>query len=76
VRLSLLWNGRMPVTRSLPIAWYATQNIHHLTIADFEALVAERGVKVEGAWYLAGDRRVGSPGANWRAEHAVFLLSR
>ena len=27
VRLSLLWNGRMPVTRLLPIAWYETPNI-------------------------------------------------
>ena len=76
VRLSLLLNGRMPVTRSLPVAWYETQNIHHLTVADFRALVAERGIRVEGAWYLSGERRIGAAGANWRAEHAVFLLSR
>ena len=76
VRLSLLWNGRMPVTRSLPVSWYATENIHHLTVADFRALVEELGVKVEGAWFLASDGQVGAAGANWRAEHAVFLLSR
>lgn len=76
VRLSLLWNGRMPVTRSLPVSWYATENIHHLTVADFRGLVEELGVRVEGAWFLAGDQRVGDGGANWRAEHAVFLLSR
>ncbi len=76
VRMSLLWNGRMPVTRSLPVSWYATENIHHLTVADFRALVEELGVRVEGAWFLAGDRQIGATGANWRAEHAVFLLSR
>jgi len=76
VRLSLLWQGRMPVTRLLPVAWYETPNIHHLTIADFRALVAERGITVERAWFLSGDVLTGDSLANWRAEHAVFLLSR
>ena len=76
VRLSLLWGGRMPVTRLLPVAWYATENIHHVTIDDFRALVAERGVKVEQAWFLSGDRSTSAAAANFRAEHAVFLLSR
>lgn len=76
VRLSLLVNGRMPVTRSLPVSWYATENIHHLTVADFRALVEELGVRVDGAWFLAGNGQIGAAGANWRAEHAVFLLSR
>jgi methionine biosynthesis protein MetW len=76
VRLSLLWGGRMPVTRLLPVAWYETPNIHHVTVADFRALVAERGIKVEGAWFLAGDRQTSASAANFRAEHAVFLLSK
>lgn len=76
VRLSLLWSGRMPVTRLLPIAWYETPNIHHVTVADFRALVAERGIRVEGAWFLSGDRLTSAAAANFRAEHAVFLLTR
>lgn len=76
VRASLMWNGRMPVTRLLPIAWYETPNIHHLSIDDFRALVRERGITVEGAWFLSGDRKRGAAAANFRAEHAVFLLSR
>ena len=76
VRLSLLWGGRMPVTRLLPMAWYATPNIHHVTIDDFRALLAERGVKIEQAWFLTGDKRTSTAAANFRAEHAVFLLSR
>ena len=76
VRLSLLWGGRMPVTRLLPIAWYETPNIHHMTVLDFRALVAERGIRVDQAWFLTGDHSIGAAAANFRAEHAVFLLSR
>jgi methionine biosynthesis protein MetW len=76
VRLSLLWGGRMPVTRLLPVAWYETPNIHHVTIDDFRALVAARGIKVEGAWFLSGDKLTTAAGANFLAEHAVFLLRR
>ena len=74
VRASLLWGGRMPVTRLLPVAWYATPNIHHVTIDDFRALVKERGITVEGAWFLSGDQRTSATMANLLAEHAVFLL--
>ncbi|GAA0305293.1 methionine biosynthesis protein MetW [Sphingomonas oligophenolica] len=74
VRTSLLWGGRMPVTRLLPEQWYDTPNIHHVTIDDFRAFVKERGIAVEGAWFLSGDKSTTSAGANFFAEHAVFLL--
>jgi len=76
VRLSLLWGGRMPVTRTLPVAWYATPNIHHLTVDDFRAFLKERGIVTEGAWFLNGDRLTSIWAANFRAEHAVFLIRR
>ncbi|MDB5709781.1 MAG: methionine biosynthesis protein MetW [Sphingomonas bacterium] len=76
VRLSLLWGGRMPVTRLLPVAWYATPNIHHVTVDDFRALVRERNITVEGEWFLSGDKRTTSAAANFLAEHAIFLLRR
>jgi methionine biosynthesis protein MetW len=76
IRLSLLWGGRMPVTRLLPIGWYETPNIHHLTISDFHALAADRGIRVERAWFLSRDKCVASLATNWRAEHAIFLVSR
>ena len=74
VRWGLMWGGRMPVTAALPVSWYATQNIHQLTIDDFRAFVAERGLTVEGAWFLTGERAHGDLAANLRAEQAVFLL--
>ncbi len=38
--------GRMPVSESLPHAWYDTPNLHLCTIADFEDLAAKLGVRV------------------------------
>jgi methionine biosynthesis protein MetW len=76
VRASLLFGGRMPVTRLLPVAWYATPNIHHVTVDDFRAFVRGRGIVVEDCWFLSGDQRTGSAMANLFAEHAVFLLRK
>lgn len=76
VRLSLLGGGRMPVTRLLPLSWYETPNIHHVTIDDFRDFLSGRGIAVEGNWFLSGDRQIGLGLANLRAEHAIFLLHR
>ena len=76
VRASLMWGGRMPVTRLLPLKWYATPNIHHVTVDDFRALLKERGIAIEGCWFLTGDRQKGAGLANLLAEHAVFLLRK
>jgi methionine biosynthesis protein MetW len=75
-RMSLLFGGRMPVTRLLPDRWYDTANIHHLTIDDFRALVKDRRWTIDGQWFLKGDRQTGDANANLLAEHAVFLLRR
>lgn len=76
VRASLLFGGRMPVTGSLPLSWYATENIHHVTIDDFRALIDAQGIKVERSWFLSGNRERSAGGANLLAEQAVFLLKR
>ena len=75
-RAALAFQGRMPVTRHLPVSWYETQNIHHVTVADFRELIAAKGVRCERAWYFAGDRAIGAAAANLRAEYALFELSR
>jgi len=76
MRAALLFNGRMPVTRHLPVSWYETENIHHVTVKDFQELLAARGVKVERSWFFAGGRELGSFAPNLRAEHAVFQVTR
>lgn len=75
-RSALMFGGRMPVTRALPVSWYETENIHHVTVRDFHELLDQMGVRVEQRWYFNGGREIAKTGANWRAEFAVFLLSR
>ncbi len=45
-RLYLGTRGRMPVSRFLPYNWYDTPNIHFCTVEDFEALCAERCIRI------------------------------
>ncbi|MBU6165936.1 MAG: methionine biosynthesis protein MetW [Alphaproteobacteria bacterium] len=75
VRLSLTLGGRMPVTRSLPVSWHETPNIHFCTIADFQALAAELGLTVEHATGLSAGRPIGL-WPNLLADTGVFRLSR
>jgi len=81
VRCSLLAHGRMPETHALPVPWWATPNIHLCTLRDFVELCDDLGLRIEAAAAL----REGEPARpmdsshwieNWRAESALFLLSR
>ena len=74
-RSALMLGGRMPVTRAIPVSWYETPNIHHVTVSDFRDLAREKGARIEREWFFADGRPVFG-GANWRAEFAVFQLSR
>jgi methionine biosynthesis protein MetW len=81
VRLDLLISGRMPVTRVLPEPWWATSNIHLCTVRDFTRLCDELGLKIEACAALiegASARAIDPKRAieNWRAEAALFVLSR
>ena len=75
VRASLAFGGRMPVTRTLPVAWHATTNIHLCTIDDFRALTRDLDVRVERSVFLSGGRRIAAQ-PNLRAEQALFVLTR
>ena len=75
MRWALLSRGCMPVTRHLPVTWYETQNIHHVTVRDFEALAKDLGVRIERRWFFTRDREIPGSGANWRAEYALFEVS-
>jgi methionine biosynthesis protein MetW len=81
VRASLLARGRMPETRVLPTPWWASANIHLCTLRDFTELVADLGLRIEAAAALGEGRPArpidpAKPLENWRAESALFLLSR
>ncbi len=81
VRLELLTKGRMPVTGVLPEPWWATPNIHLCTVRDFTAICDDLGLKIDACAALAAGKpaRPMDPAReieNWRAEAALFLLSR
>ena len=79
VRTLLGFTGRMPVTRSLPVPWYETPNIHFCTIRDFVELCGEVDAQVERSMALtrAGERMTNAPlwFLNLFGQQAVFLLS-
>ena len=80
-RLYLTLRGRMPVTHALPTPWWATGNIHLCTVRDFTELCDDLSLRIEACAALANGRPARSinPRAaleNWRAESALFLLSR
>ena len=45
-RIYLAGKGRMPVSKFMPHQWYDTPNIHFCTVKDFDALCAEKNIKV------------------------------
>ena len=81
MRLSLLSRGRMPETPALPHQWWSTPNIHMCTLRDFTILCHELDLRIESCAALPTGKppRVIDPERaveNWRAESALFLLSR
>ena len=47
VRTSLLFFGKMPVTRTLPNSWYNTPNLHMCTIKDLFNYCADNNIDIK-----------------------------
>jgi methionine biosynthesis protein MetW len=45
VRLQILFQGRTPITRSLPAPWYRTRNLHFLSLLDFQDFCRDLGLR-------------------------------
>ena len=81
VRWALLSRGRMPETGALPEPWWSTPNIHLCTLRDFTTLCDELELRIDACASLAEGQSARAidprqPIENWRAETALFLLSR
>ena len=81
VRIDLLLHGRMPITGALPEPWWETPNIHLCTVRDFTAVCDDLGLAIDACAALTAGKpaRPMDPAReieNWRAEAALFLLSR
>jgi len=73
VRLQILFQGRTPVTRSLPQPWHRTRNLHFLSILDFQQFTRDLGVR-ETARAFFNARGAVHFLPNLRAEEAVSRL--
>jgi methionine biosynthesis protein MetW len=74
-RVALL-TGRMPISESLPYAWYDTPNLRCATISDFEELADEVGLEVMECVALRDDGTLVTFLPNWRGSLAVFRLRK
>ena len=80
IRLQLLFNGRMPITKGLPYSWYDTPNIHFFTLKDFQNLCGEMNIVIENSIGLTNrGKQFAINGslfpANIITNEAIFLLS-
>ena len=81
LRLQLLLQGRMPMTRSWGRMWYETPNIHPCTIRDFFALCETDGYRIE-QWLAVDEEGATTPWrrspalANLFGEQGLFLLRK
>ncbi len=78
-RSFLAFHGRMPVSKSLPFAWYNTPNIHLCTFKDFEALCKKNHIHILNRQVVDHDYR-NNQWMNWfpnlLGEIAIYRVTR
>lgn len=74
-RFQMFFNGRVPVTPSLPYDWYETPNLHFLSIADFTSYCKKRDIHIERSAFIKKNKKIKFL-PNLFAETGFFLLSK
>jgi methionine biosynthesis protein MetW len=73
-RLMLFFQGRSPITGSLPYLWFDTPNVRFLSITDFKDFCHEKKIRIVEAHYL-GEKGVVRFRPNLFALNAIFVLT-
>lgn len=73
-RCQMFFQGRTPVTPSLPYEWHDTPNLHFLSILDFILYCKKSGLRIEKGLFIATEKRV-YIWPNLLARTGIFLLS-
>jgi len=73
-RIMLFFQGRSPITESLPYLWFDTPNVRFLSIADFKDFCAEKNIRIVEAHYL-GEKEIVHFWPNLLALNALFVLT-
>ena len=80
VRASLLFFGKMPITKSLPNTWYNTPNLHMCSIKDFYQFCQKKKIKMDRIIGI-NDEKISSINRanlgmkNLLSEVGIFLIS-
>jgi len=74
-RFQIFFNGRVPVTFSMPFQWYNTPNLHFLSIFDFTDYCREKKIKIEKSAFLGKSGKVKFL-PNLFAEMGIFVISK
>ena len=80
VRTSLLFFGKMPITKSLPDSWYNTPNLHMCSIKDFYQFCDKKKIKMDqiigiNSEKISSINRVNLEMKNLLSEVGIFLIS-
>jgi methionine biosynthesis protein MetW len=73
-RIRLCFNGRAPMTSSLPYEWHDTPNTHFLSIRDFIDYCQDRDIRMERTHFVANNRTV-TILPNLFALTGIFMIS-
>ena len=81
IRLKLLIEGTMPVTKNLPDEWYNTPNLHMCTIKDFYNFTKKRGIKITQSLAVHNERatiitETNRGIKNLTADLGIFLIEK
>ena len=80
IRASLLFRGKMPVTKSLPYTWYNTPNLHMCSIKDFYQFCEKKKINIDRVIGINGEKtssiyRVNLEMKNLLSEVGIFVIS-
>lgn len=73
-RFMLFFQGRSPITESLPYLWYDTPNVRFLSITDFKDFCTRKNIRIVEAHYLGEKTKVRFL-PNLFALNAIFVLT-
>jgi len=73
-RFQIFFNGKTPVTPSLPYAWHDTPNLHFLSISDFIEYCRKKNIKIRKSFCIGKNRRA-LIFPNLFALTGIFLIS-
>lgn len=74
-RLQMFFQGKAPVTASLPYQWYETPNLHFLSITDFKDYCRSKQINIERSVCIGENRKIPFL-PNLFAQTGVFLISK